>query len=746
MSVQPIDIGNVKFKLRFNNTNREYWIDPPIGWDKMRIELKRTGKYARQIKFGQDQEIEFWKHKPISLGHRFDTLIDYHKLFGDESFVELLNYVDDEILMAAELDFEKAVTDRESYFKCKIIVNDLSKKIEDLEDTKVDVFGSESLLGNYNDPAQSELVTLYPKKIREVSRHVIGNEDGEESNVDWILDKTFPNTNGEEVIIGNPWGYLKTQQNDSASSYYVDPGTNYVNNGPGLAIPDTYISGSLNQTQNYYFKVQTDFSLNINNVNIKYDGNGVSNSMCRIVLLMAVITYDNAEHDNVIDKHYEILSDTVGKEVVVNTQWSGPLPKYTRLIFEFRVYVSFRNGRQWSKTTINHESEFFGSTIGIYPGSKAKMTRLINAGKKILSNYTENQALINAPRFLQGGEFWWYYITSGFFIRGFDGSSFDLSFKEWKEFIQNAFNCDVQVNGNHVFVGRHEDFYIDKEIARFEFKPDVDSYEITFNEDLIINNFSIGYDKYEDDEVDTLDAFHTESEWYVPKRNKGSLDVKIPFTADGYSIEYARREGIDAEPTTSKSKDDDVYIVDCFVNRVFIPIINVYLDILQNRQNQGFDWVHNIFSPESAYNLRLSLKRLMIDHYSYRFSEIGQKINSAMVMPSNVIAKNTYFKANGDLLTKSSGLQTTDLQIKDNNDLIQEQLPSPLIGSEIYDFKLAIRMKYDKLISMYKSIINENGYVTLYTSEKEMKFYPFDMSYDWIKEELKFKAEIKHEI
>lgn len=749
MSVQPIDIGAVKFKLRFNNTNKEYWIDPPVGWDKMPIELKRGGKYSRMIKFGEEQELEFWKRTPLEHGQRLDLLIEYHKTYGDESFVEFLLYVDDNLLLTAELDFKNATTDRESFFKAKLIVNDLNKLVAELEDTKIDVYGIESLKGNFNPPAPTETVLLMPKKIREIAKHVLGTEDGEESNVDWEVNRTFPNTNGEELIIENPWGYLKMNQNEDAAGYYVAPDTPHTNPGPGLNVSSSYTGvGVLGQIANYYFKVPTDFSLEVNNVNIKYDGNGVANNKVRIYLLMAIITYDNENHDNVTSQHYEILSDTIGKEVTINTEWQGIIPKYSRIIFETRVYVTFRNGRTWSKTTINVEGQMIGYTVGLYPATKAKMTRLINAGKKILSNYTENQAIVTAPRFESGGEFWWYYITSGYYIRGFEGSSYDLSFKQWKEFIQNAFNCDVQISGNNIFIGKQEDFYRDIEVARLPFKPEIDSYEIGFNQDLIVNGLKIGYDKFEDDEAETMDAFHTESEWYIPKRNKGSLDIKIPFTADGYSIEYARREGIDAEPTTAKSKDDDTYIVDCFVNTVHLPPpLNIALNILQNRQNQGYAMVNGIYSPETAYNLRLSLKRLLIDHYKFRLAEIGQKLNNGTPIPSTIFAKNTFFKANGELFTWAQpALPTTPTPLKDNDSIKKSQLPSPIIGPEIYSFTLSMRMKYDRLIALYNDIINECGYVTLYTDDTELKIYPFDMKYDWQKELLTFNAERKYEI
>lgn len=750
-SVQPIDIGAVTFKLRFNNTNREYWIDPPFDWDEMPLELKRQGKYARVIKFGQDKEITFVKHKKIEHGHQFDTLINYHKLYADEAFIELIIFVDDVEFLRAELDTVKAKTDRLNFYTCSLKVNDLNKKVEDLEDTKVSIFGNESLLGNYNEPAPFNEVTLLPKKIRERSKHEMGNEDNELMTTN-LIDDSWTGVDVSQVFdVYNPWGFLQVDESDVAESYYVPLSQQYVNIGTWVQnnIPTTYTTGNLNNTHNLYFGTPAEVTLKAENIHIKVQGDNITNNNTLIRLQAAIITYDNADHDNIVDKHYVILYDTTASEVTINTQVSINVPRYTRVLYELRIFSSGTKITRGRTVTIYTGGSITADTIDIYPASKARMSRLIEVGKKILRNYTENAAIVNAPRFIENGEFWWYYITSGYFIRGFVDDTFDLSFKDWKEFIQDAFNSDVQINGNTVFIGKHEDFYRDQEIARFEFKPDTDSYEITVNEDLVVNKFSMKYNNFESDKKDTLDAFHTESEWFIPKRNKGILEAAIDFTADGYSIEYARREGINAEPTTAKQKDTDVYIIDCFVNRIWIPIINVYLNRLQNRQDQGFEIdATSVFSPETLYNVRLSLKRLILDNWSRKIAEIGQKLNNGMPIGTTTFLKNTFFKANGLLNTNAtdSTLNTYQGWIREKNDVESSKLKTPLISPDIYTFTLATRLKYNQLINLYNKSVNQKGYITFYTADAERKIYPFDMSYDWVEEKLTIKGEEKYAV
>lgn len=745
MSTQPIDIGAIAFKLIFHNINREYWIDPPIGWEEMPIELKREGVYGRVIKFGDGKELTFVNHKHIELGHQFDRLVSIHEIYADEAYIEFVLFVDGSELMRAEMVMKDAKTDRLNYFTCPLIVNDLNKTVKDLEDTKIDVYGSESLLGNYNAPATTQNVTLMPKKIRERAKHELGNEDNELMTSPLVHNTTVGNN---RLWMGNPFGFLQVDESDAAEIYYVPPDQEYTNPGPGNAIPDTYISGNLSNTHNLYFATPSEITIFAENVRIKVEGEHLTNSNTRIILQIAVITYDNADHDNVIDKHYINIKDVQSKEVLINETLTLSVPKYTRLIYEVRIYTLGLTSP--GTVTIYNDGSITADTIDIYPASMSKMTRLIHAGKKILSNYSENTAIVTAPRFEENGEFWWHFITSGYFIRGFVDSTFDLNFKDWKEFIQNAFNCDVQISGNSVFIGKHEDFYIDKEISRIEFKPDLDSFEITMNEELIKNQVNLKYNNFESDKKDTLDAFHTESEWFIPKRNKGSLDLDLGFTADGYSIEYARREGINAEPTTAKQKDDDVYIVDCFIRRIHLPILNIYIDILQNRQNQGFDIaVGSVFSPETLYNVRLSLKRLLLDHWAVRLAEIGQKLNGGFPSGVTEYLRNTFFKANGDLRTNATdvNLKTYQGWVTEKENISGDMLKTPIISPEIYNFELAKRMKYNELITLFNRIVTERGYVTFYAEDgSEKKVYPFDCSYNWVEEKLTIKAEKRYEI
>lgn len=748
MSVQPIDIGEVKFKLVFhNNLVREYEIDPPIGWDKISMDIKRGDKFSRFLDIGTS-EIEL-RNRPIKYGHQFDRLVQFHKILADESLVELIIIVDGAILLRTELDFVNCTTDRESFFKFKLITDTKKKQIEDRKDVKIDIFGDKTVDGKPSNLAPYKDIVLLPKKIQEISIHLIGDEALDVANLQEVVydvgtnNTTFP---GGILGMGNPWGALEIEENQDANEYFVPKTQAYVNAGNN-AVPTTYKTGGLQGISNFEFNVATDFEIDVSGLEVEIEVQNLPNAGTSFVLQMAVITYDNIQHDNITSATYTNLFTGVGKSHNVDVSWSGQIPAFSRVIYEWRVVTTgFQPRKTADKITIKG-GRFKAATVNIFPPTQARMVRLFDAAQRVINAISENEAFINTPDFGSGQRYWDSFVTSGSIIRGFTDSEFLMSYSDLKKFVQNAYNADVQINENEVYIANHENFYEDTQIAKFPFKKNVDSYSIEINKDLVKNEIYFGFETFEDNEKLTLDAFHTESEWYIPKRNEGKLEAKINFIADGYSIEYARRQGIESEPTTAKSKDDKIYVIDCTevtINIPFFPPITFWA----NRRNQDFDYVEGIYSPETAYNLMYGVKRLMLDNYPTRLAEIGQKFNNGTPLANQLIAKNTMFKANGELGTLTTTLQTTAEFCKDNADVTLNILNRfPKIAPEIYNFTLSLRIKWDELIKLYNRTISVKGYITLVDDdENEISVYPAEMKYDWIKERLIIKGERKYEI
>lgn len=91
-----------------------------------------------------------------------------------------------------------------------------------------------------------------------------------------------------------------------------------------------------------------------------------------------------------------------------------------------------------------------------------------------------------------------------------------------------------------------------------------DSYEETPDLDITFNQLEIGYEKYPEEELNSLDEFNTKQEYATPiKSYRNKFEKLSKFIASGYAIEFQRRKTFENESDNrgSSQYDDDVFIV-----------------------------------------------------------------------------------------------------------------------------------------------------------------------------------------
>ncbi len=350
---------------------------------------------------------------------------------------------------------------------------------------------------------------------------------------------------------------------------------------------------------------------------------------------------------------------------------------------------------------------------------------------------------------------------------------------------------------------------VGKEIVRFEkreyFYRDIElftipasrinkkSYRETCNSDIIFNEVHIGYKKYPENELNTLDEFNTKHEYLLPfKTQKRKLEKFCDFITSGYAIEFQRRSQFSDEKTgkSAVAYDDDIFLIalsneeyqipafyfidnQIFLNQRIInpPAIPFTIEIMAlpggttsnagiytvnsiedigflpytslltidetltteipvltvvkytagdytPERAQPFDIVNNIIGPNSAYNLRLSPKRMLMNWARWFNSGLFHKSGSQVVI--NTFTKNNIIS--GGLETQFNEAETCNLGddtkalIVENNNESLSNLNSNQKLLKPFRIKLSARLTWsevqyirDRLKKGYLS--NAYGYI-----------------------------------
>jgi hypothetical protein len=174
----PIEINAFKHYLEIDNVRTE--ILEPIGFDASNFvcEQDKDG-YGRDIFYGNSEiDLEFHKEYGVDLlPSGLDLLLEQENLNGSESNINYIltkNNIDFNI---GQLDFAGATTDYESYFKCKVIQNNQQAKIKKRSKVKVDAFATKDLDDNTITPIDTVSLLLKAKPIQRTSTYLVPNEE-----------------------------------------------------------------------------------------------------------------------------------------------------------------------------------------------------------------------------------------------------------------------------------------------------------------------------------------------------------------------------------------------------------------------------------------------------------------------------------------------------------------------------------------------------------------------------------------
>lgn len=353
--------------------------------------------------------------------------------------------------------------------------------------------------------------------------------------------------------------------------------------------------------------------------------------------------------------------------------------------------------------------------------------RPIHVLNHIVNALTGKKDAVKSKFFEQGGPGWNWIMTNGFQIRLFDTANkpMTISWKDALEGLAFIWNLGLQNSLDsqgkpEIRIEHFDEFFQPNRITHLE---EIHDYEEVHSADITYNEVEVGYQKFPEEELNTLDEFNTYQTWLTPiKTFKNKLPRRSKLIASGYAIEILRREQFKTNPSTSLGNDDETFLIsinekeavypnlswsmkptsiiginngtmqldrgiglekgDTFTIKkaggvngangatVFTVLHRMYgqsnswmitprpvaesgvmgevriqLTQPQAEKDEAFAVVANVLSPETAYNLRISPKRILMNY--------GTLLNAGLMHKLNLEELTcTYFKNNADLETQ----------------------------------------------------------------------------------------------
>jgi len=205
-----------------------------------------------------------------------------------------------------------------------------------------------------------------------------------------------------------------------------------------------------------------------------------------------------------------------------------------------------------------------------------------------------------------------------------------FSFKELFDDLDAQFSIGFRIESDgekqYMRIEPKEYFYNYESVMQF---ANVSDIKTSISTKDIYNNFEVGYTEWQIEEINGIDEINTKHQYTIPITTGSNKLSKIsPFIAGGYAIEYTRRQQFKTTPTTDWRYDDNIFII-CLskIDQTFesaeedpyfyigngITYPHTYLKNTVPERNEAFTYVTNYFSPETAYNLRISPVRMALN-------------------------------------------------------------------------------------------------------------------------------------
>ncbi len=345
------------------------------------------------------------------------------------------------------------------------------------------------------------------------------------------------------------------------------------------------------------------------------------------------------------------------------------------------------------------EDSFFEST-------QCKMIKARDLGKRLSHIITGKDAFYSEA--LTNGEERLTAFAHGFWIREFEKDEDDANnrFKpfttSWRDFAE-AMRVTWDLSVGIDYVGFRE--RIRMEPKKFFYNPNVtirlpkivQNIKRSVANEHFYSGIEVGYEKGgEYEESMGLDEYNGRSSFVTAiKKVRNIFEIVSPFRTDSYGAEFARRKTKRYYPTEDTRYDNDIFQFDIKYITFTIFGVTHTIPLLRKWQDDFQEAPENVYSPETAYNLRYSPSNLIFRH--------GWNIASALIKyPSDLIRYGSS-NANSKLKTKLLSGQ----EVSENSDIVNSELGRALFKPEWVEFQHPVNFDIMKQVQGQSEILGE---------------------------------------
>lgn len=388
----------------------------------------------------------------------------------------------------------------------------------------------------------------------------------------------------------------------------------------------------------------------------------------------------------------EVLNVNSGESVALEILIEADLKNYTTSRARYYVSVNEMKGN----LTIEEDSFFEKSVANcVLPHEVAERLIEVYTNKKVLKSDALGRTDIGYPI---DGKASLVGLSHGFWVRQFDNTDevfrpLTTSLKEFMESFSATHNLGLGIenDGFKEFVRIEELGYFYNRNTTIKLPSQVKNVKRSEAVDYYYSSLELGFEKGGDyEEAFGLVEYNGTSKFAtIIKVLRNTYSKLSKYRGDSYGAEFARRKPKLTHGTEDTRYDSDVFQFDMKRDN----LSNVFK--LRKWQDDFEQAPTGTFSPETAYNLRLSPFNCLLRH--------GWVIASGLTKYLTDYVRYTSSSANSSLSTKLIGGN----EYAENGNIINTELGRPRYVPEFIEFEHKVSFEINQLLNGHKIVLGK---------------------------------------